>query len=492
MKILTLFFLTTFVLVWEESKSQTNFFKVYNSPETNEVYSSVETDDSGFILCGITEIGVGTQVLQGELRKIDSNGEVQQIATFISTNKTSFLSQIIKINDPDQPYIVIGSEDSASINYISIWHINESLESINKQSFNFGISFKNIPQESICISDSILYILSGLRRVGYPSLDLSVLKINIEGDSLSYYLPSAPGFHFPTDIVSNPVNNGIKVVYSGLSINDKGTIKLLDLDSDLNYLSVSEPDVLIHSNTGINNFNNSFILASTINHFQVNDHLFVAQGDYISNELYNLTEIQDNPDTITNTGGAKNIIYLDSIAWVVGIYNLEAGQWPWQASPSWIQLNRLDSSLELIDQHFYGGEAFYMSYDIKGTSDGGVMVVGTRYDANAIPHLYQTDPFVLKVNSEGLIVNVDNPEKPITQEAIVLPNPGNEFLQVKLAVQHKSADFQLFDINGRLVLEEFLQADMQRIATSLLKQGTYIYRITASNRVIGSGKWVKE
>jgi hypothetical protein len=168
----------------------------------------------------------------------------------------------------------------------------------------------------------------------------------------------------------------------------------------------------------------------------------------------------------------------------------EQGGWPYD--PSWVQLNRINNAFELTEQRFFGGDAHYIPYDIIKTSDGGIMVVGNRYDRFASPVPFQKDPFVLKLNSEGLIVNVDNPEQPIAQEALVFPNPGKEFLQVKLAVQHKSAQFQLFDMGGRLVLETDLSGDMQRVETAQLGSRAYIYRITASNRVIGSGKWVKE
>ncbi|MBL7906220.1 MAG: T9SS type A sorting domain-containing protein, partial [Bacteroidales bacterium] len=57
---------------------------------------------------------------------------------------------------------------------------------------------------------------------------------------------------------------------------------------------------------------------------------------------------------------------------------------------------------------------------------------------------------------------------------------------------HKTARFQLFDTGGRQVLETDLSGDMQRVKTEQLPSGVYIYRITGSNRVIGSGKWLKE
>jgi hypothetical protein len=51
---------------------------------------------------------------------------------------------------------------------------------------------------------------------------------------------------------------------------------------------------------------------------------------------------------------------------------------------------------------------------------------------------------------------------------------------------------QLFDIGGRLLLTEQINTDMQQVNTSALPAGIYPYRITAGNRIIGWGKWVKE
>ncbi|MCD6659934.1 MAG: T9SS type A sorting domain-containing protein, partial [Lentimicrobium sp.] len=61
-----------------------------------------------------------------------------------------------------------------------------------------------------------------------------------------------------------------------------------------------------------------------------------------------------------------------------------------------------------------------------------------------------------------------------------------------LAIQHHAAVLQLFDIGGRLLLTEQINTDMQQVNTSALPAGVYPYRITAGNRIIGWGKWVKE
>ncbi|MCB9014735.1 MAG: T9SS type A sorting domain-containing protein [Lentimicrobiaceae bacterium] len=198
-------------------------------------------------------------------------------------------------------------------------------------------------------------------------------------------------------------------------------------------------------------------------------------------------------DSTTYPGaGRKNILVTSDYIWVMGWYNTLESGFPCQMEQTFIVLNKLNFNLDLQEQLFYGGDGMYWPRDIIETSDHHIVVAGEVLDNLTVPFDCHFDPFVLKVNSEGLIVSTDNPDQPIAQEAIVFPNPGSDYLQVKLAIQHKSAHIQLFDIGGRLVLETDLTSDLQRVETSQLGPGTFIYRITASNRIIGSGKWVKQ
>jgi len=103
------------------------------------------------------------------------------------------------------------------------------------------------------------------------------------------------------------------------------------------------------------------------------------------------------------------------------------------------------------------------------------------------------DIYILKVNEDGLIVG--SGEEPIgitVQDAIVYPNPGSEFLKVESGPQINGALFELFNLSGILVLSTTLDERMITINTSDIPSGTYPYRVTYQNKIVASGKWVKQ
>jgi len=123
------------------------------------------------------------------------------------------------------------------------------------------------------------------------------------------------------------------------------------------------------------------------------------------------------------------------------------------------------------------------------TDDGGRLMIGTRYDFE-VQYLIR-DTYIVKVNSEGLITGF--PENPQIEmhEAIVYPNPGNEEIKVRIAMQHPQSTFELFDMNGRFVLRENFVGTEGVVNTTFLPQGTYLYKITSHDGLNESGKWVK-
>ncbi|MBK6965038.1 MAG: T9SS type A sorting domain-containing protein [Bacteroidales bacterium] len=487
-------FLIILLFLSISSFPQNTFFRIYPSPEYNSAFSVSETLNHDFILCGNKETTPGSAFMNAQLWKIDTDGNIIQDTNFYSNQIQTLFSTIRKSVLNDNVFFIVGNKDSisndASFNSINLWKLDDNLNFLQEYEENFGNSLLNTPQGFVNINDSVVFVVSIAHIMESPSPDLSLLKFNLSTDSTSLFIPEQHFFRLPTGIIMDQLNNLIRIPYYGPT--EKGSVKIISFDTDLNIVSVFEPEITFRSAVGITNSNDtSYIINGNARNSQETYSLFISNFTF-GNELINQTEIESDQDTLIYPGSGVNTLVLDSCLWAVGIYNMHPEQGGWPYDPSWVQLNRINNAFELTEQRFFGGDAHYIPYDIIKTSDGGIMVVGNRYDRFASPVPFQKDPFVLKLNSEGLIVNVDNPEQPIAQEALVFPNPGKEFLQVKLAVQHKSAQFQLFDMGGRLVLETDLSGDMQRVETAQLGSRAYIYRITASNRVIGSGKWVKE
>ncbi len=159
--------------------------------------------------------------------------------------------------------------------------------------------------------------------------------------------------------------------------------------------------------------------------------------------------------------------------------------------PSWFYIYQTDSMLNIRWERFYGGDAYYAMDRLIATSDGGCIAVGYKYDylhTNA----YQRDIYVIKLNSEGLLVGNEEHPSIKMQEALVFPNPGTNEIRVRVAAQYSESLFRLFDMNGKEVLEQKISGRFATVNSTFLKPGTYIYRITSSDGLHESGKWVKQ
>jgi hypothetical protein len=162
----------------------------------------------------------------------------------------------------------------------------------------------------------------------------------------------------------------------------------------------------------------------------------------------------------------------------------------YSASSSWYFIIQSDSNLNVRWERFYGGDAQYVMYTIIASNDGGCIISGTRYDyLNATEK--ELDIHILKLNNEGLLVGTREEPAIEMREALVFPNPGIDYLEVRIAAQYKQSTFELFDINGRKVLSQQITGKWGEMNTTFLNTGTYIYNIYNSEGLFESGKWVK-
>jgi hypothetical protein len=158
---------------------------------------------------------------------------------------------------------------------------------------------------------------------------------------------------------------------------------------------------------------------------------------------------------------------------------------------SWYFIIQTDSNLNIRWERFYGGGAYYEMQKIIASNDGGCIVAGTRYDyQNATEE--ELDIHILKLNSEGLLVGTHEEPTIEIHEALVFPNPGTNYLKVRVAAQYKHSTFDLFDMNGNKVLSQQIKSKWAEVNTTFLQAGTYIYNIYNSEGLFESGKWVKQ
>ncbi|MFA5418286.1 MAG: T9SS type A sorting domain-containing protein, partial [Bacteroidales bacterium] len=114
-------------------------------------------------------------------------------------------------------------------------------------------------------------------------------------------------------------------------------------------------------------------------------------------------------------------------------------------------------------------------------------VGGYQYDY-LVNEENEGDPYIIKTDA-GLWLDTPQINEENVHRALVYPNPGNSEFSVRTTI--KKAVFNLFDVNGRLLLEEPITELTTTINTSALPDGVYIWSVTQQGLVSDRGKWIK-
>jgi hypothetical protein len=492
--ITTIFSLSFFLNI----NAQETFLKIYPSPDDKAIYSIIESDNHHLIICGVIWTNPELTGKIGTMSKINQNGDFINTRNYDFTAGNSGFAELINTSTTNGYYYLLGSQDSIAdnqtINSVFVHTIDDEMNIVARRKYGMWTESMNSSWDFELLGDTTAYILSILKNHNSPQGHYSLIKADLRSTDFVYYKSSDSIYQAASSLIIDKINSLIKINYRVFNSSMYPWNPVTNISYDLSNIEVVMPQNEFFSQTKISNKNDSTYLLSgafiDLNTSQRD--LGIAEYN-LSDSLLRQIKFPGGADSVTYPGaGKKNILVTSDYIWVMGWYNTLEPGFPCQIEPTYIMLNKLNYNLELIEQIFYGGDGMYWPRDIIETSDHHIVVAGEYYNNQAVPYNCHFDPFVLKVNSEGLIVNTTNPDMPVAQEALVFPNPGNGYLQVKLAIQHRQARLQLFDMNGRSMLEEEISMDMQQVNTSALPTGIYPYYITSNGRVIGNGKWVKE
>jgi hypothetical protein len=195
-------------------------------------------------------------------------------------------------------------------------------------------------------------------------------------------------------------------------------------------------------------------------------------------------------DTVDYGGADQSMDFIDpNNIFVAGTSNIDLTYGYYSTAPAWYNLSNLDSLLNIRWTKYYFGDACYVLRNVTATPDGGVILSGTRYDYENPGN--KLDICILKVDHNGLFTGLEENPQAKAHDAIVYPNPGIEYLNIQSGPQITGAEFYLFDVNGKAIMIEKITNILLKVNTAYLPAGTYPWQIVFKNKVIESGKWVK-
>jgi hypothetical protein len=487
MKKLILFF--TGILIILTGNAQCSFFKWYPSTTNEYIYCGIEAEDGSFLISGEYSQDFYARK-SGYLLKIDAMGNfVQQNIT--PFNDTSFSHGII-FKIPGETGIVNVTSIGDFMLNDTIIHSNyyskytEDFELISSKRFSSPYNFYLYPQAYAIPDNNNVYVLSTiLNHYFFPS-GINITKYSPQFDSITSHQIDRYGMQ-SFGLVWDSIHSTLKA-FSDV----KGDYLFVTrVSQDLQFKEEKNLPYFV-SSTCVTALQDTMYLLTgvTDNIAGVKAHIKVKK--YNSEDtLIKSIEYYNHPDTVLYSGAVKNTAIIEDKIFIVGVYNVDPGQFPWQTTPTWILVTRIDTSLQILDQHFYGGDAFYIPYHIIKTTDGGALIIGNRYDYNT-PWEQKYHIFTLKVNSDGLITELPEHPQAKAHVAAIYPNPGTDYLNIQSGPQITGAQFYIFDLQGKPVCNEKINSTQLKVNTLTLASGTYTWQIVFKNKVIESGKWIKQ
>ena len=478
------------ILISLSSLAQSSF-ELLIKTENQEIASDVvELDNGDYIICGF-KTTPSQNDRNGLLFKISSDGDILKKKEYFFYDSISSFKNLLIIQD--NRIISMGWKGLLSTLYLNkIWYneIDTGLNEITSRIYSLDSNYLGGSYNPIIDNNKI--VLGGLAYDSVTGSDIFIYSLTTNGDSLNSTFLQMQSIQSGYWFSKYPDKSEYQVCFFGnmppAPANYPGKIAIFD--SLLNFIQVDPiPRFIYHHNT-VKWLNNSEYVLTGKKHFSSPSHrvLGILKID-TNNNVFNENYLGMEPDTINYPGSGRNMDFIESNnIYYGGVANFIPGHYPWQVEPSWIMLNNLDSNLNINWQRFYGGDAFYYLWGLRATQDGGCIMLCTRYDHNTQYHEY--DIYILKVDSLGLITNINENTKINISNAIVYPNPGRNQIFVKTG--YKNSYFELFDITGKILLKKFIQGNSAEVNVSHLPKGIYFYRIYNNKNIYETGKWVKQ
>jgi hypothetical protein len=485
-KIFIVLLLTSYI----SSYSQTGFLKWFPSEKGSLVADVIELSDSSFVVAGGLQNDISNTV-QTYIVKIDKDGDLIQEKIGVISDTSSYLGLFFKLpNDPNICYMMSSNKyekDGHKLHFNTINKLSTSnLEYSEFRRILSPVDTLNLVQ-SIAISDSSMFIHSKICR-NFPTFEpigflINKYDLNItQGDSYLDYR----GSNYPDYISIDQKYQRVKYYFSNI-----GNICV----KNFNYTLLPTSEQIVMPNTPYlssvtNMFDSTFLITSIVRNSTAIDHIKIVKLNQ-NDQKIDSTEYYNHPDSVLYAGISCNTAIVNDKIFVVGSKNLNPYQYPWQSTPTWLQITRIDSCMNILDHHFYGGDAVYMPYKILKTLDGGAVVIGNRYDCFD-PASNNLNPFILKVDKNGLITDVSDNPNPFLHSAIVFPNPGKEMLTLTSDIHLNQGVFTLFDMKGCPVMKKVIHSAEMQFDASQLISGAYLWQIEINHKVVETGKWIKE
>lgn len=429
--------------------------------------------------------------------KVDPNGEATTKILDYGDTLCGLRKLIVLPDQNIMAFGAIGVTDSVYSykKYKNFWvlKLNESLDLIYDKRYEVAGDYWSPFYEPWLMNDSLIYAVGNCHWWEQAHrINLFTAIFNTDGDTLHVNYP----------FIEDPYNGhgeiqasfartdstGITAYGGGFVLNAEFNAIDFDMNLDYSVTLPSLPQNFVYHQESLKPLNNGdYLFATTCYAYKGQEDIMVLRMN--ESHQYKKYITMGRADTSDYCGWRQAIDYVHEDKVYVG---WQLKHMPDDAVNSKVFVYMMDTALNIKGLKYYGGYMNYALMTVTATSDGGCVLGGTVYDwQNSFPE--DVDLWIKKLFPEDLITHAEDTPDPKDGDVWIGPNPGREYLNVHTLRDHLVLN--LYDMNGRLVLNEKISNfPYHRVATNMLKSGSYTFQVTDIKKgvVIEKGVWIKE
>lgn len=431
------------------------------------------------------------------LIKLNANGEKVKEVHFDAASDSGYylILKLVFLNDTE--FLVFGCCRENNLEYGKFW--------IMKMDTAFNIIWdKRYKTDNKYFIQTIYvnkygdesFLVGADLTIGPPDWyqKLVFLKTNNNGDSIAmtYFTQGDP--YTARLKALTYIDNHFKIYTTGFGAFIPyyyGGLAIIDFDTCFNIMGYSGIPYDISSYNYIENLNDSvYLLAGHTTIAGTSNSWDLAIAKYnLNNEGLGFNHYNYSQQAREYPGWLKCLSVADENSIYVGGWTNGDGYVICPYLDQIMVLVNYDSALNMRWARFYGGDACYSLSVVQATTDGGCIIGGMYYDPSNPGNLL--DAVIIKVDSLGLVTNVPGMANISSHDAILYPNPGHDYFTIRSGPQIEGARFLMYDIKGCLIFETLMNDTYIQQDMSGLSSGTYPWKIIFKDKLIESGKWIK-
>ncbi|MEZ4918979.1 MAG: T9SS type A sorting domain-containing protein [Saprospiraceae bacterium] len=482
MKPLTLIIRLFFLLTVCPVVGQTEAFLYENNVEGLPQYipSGTQLEDGSYLLVSRRYLGDSVQC---GITRIDQSGEILQ--QHVVSEKTRLL--INTVYDSPQGILLIGTSSTDSSGFFTTILLNSDL-TINDVN---SVPMDYLEQSGAYILDQDSFLTVSITTtdgdIFGPLFSGHVAKVTYNGDIVDLKL------NIVNDLITNFLFDVESSQYWCMGFNRKFYV----FDSEFNSIdTLITPFQLVQEGSLLQATDSSFILVGKRHNniffppYEETDNIGVG---LVSNSLEEISLLQVGMEGDTLDVPAFNVAAVhssDGNIYIGGNSNSQQGYWLYGPEPSWFTLAKIDKeTFEPLWVKYYGGDEIYNMFGLTPTSDGGVLMYGSKYYYDSSQEVHD---IAIKVDKDGV---TNTSEIPVSLLPVLLyPNPFTRHIQITADWGlHNDLSIQFFDSQGLQVFSSNLNPSLkdQIVPMPNLPNGNYFFSIYSGENWISSGQLVR-